>query len=32
MIPEAFSETHEAAGLIAALGFIVGFVLVEGLG
>lgn len=28
MIPEAFSETREAAGLIAALGFLTGFVLV----
>lgn len=32
MIPEAFAETHEAAGLIAALGFLVGFVLTVGLG
>ncbi|MCR4283389.1 MAG: hypothetical protein NUV72_10230 [Bauldia sp.] len=32
MIPEAFSETHEAAGLIAALGFLAGFALSFGLG
>jgi ZIP family zinc transporter len=32
MIPEAFSETHEAAGLIAAAGFLAGFVLAVGLG
>lgn len=32
MIPEAFSETREAAGLIAALGFLTGFVLAVGLG
>ena len=32
MIPEAFSETHEAAGLIAAAGFLTGFVLAVGLG
>jgi ZIP family zinc transporter len=27
MIPEAFAETHEAAGLITAAGFLTGFVL-----
>jgi ZIP family zinc transporter len=32
MIPEAFAETHEAAGLITASGFITGFVLAVGLG
>ncbi len=31
MIPEAFSETHEAAGLITALGFLAGFALAFGL-
>lgn len=32
MIPEAFAETHEAAGLIAALGFLAGSALTVGLG
>ena len=32
MIPEAFAETHDAAGLIAALGFLAGFALSHGLG
>lgn len=32
MIPEAFAETHEAAGLIAAFGFLTGFVLAVTLG
>jgi ZIP family zinc transporter len=32
MIPEAFAETHELAGLIAALGFLAGFALALGLG
>ena len=32
MIPEAFAEAHEATGLIAALGFLVGFTLSHGLG
>jgi len=27
MIPEAFSETHDLAGLITVLGFIVSFIL-----
>lgn len=31
MIPEAFAETHDAAGLIAALGFLAGFALSHGL-
>jgi ZIP family zinc transporter len=31
MIPEAFAETHDAAGLIAALGFLSGFALSHGL-
>ena len=29
MIPEAFSETHDWAGLIAVLGFLVSFALTE---
>jgi ZIP family zinc transporter len=32
MIPEAFAETHEAAGLVTALGFLLGFALAEGMG
>ncbi len=32
MIPEAFAEDHNAAGLIAALGFLTGFALSHGLG
>jgi len=32
MIPEAFHETHNAAGLIVALGFLLAFVLSHGLG
>lgn len=32
MIPEAFAETHETAGLVTALGFLLGFTLAEGLG
>lgn len=32
MIPEAFDETHNAAGLIVALGFLLAFVLSRGLG
>ena len=32
MIPEAFAETHDAAGFIAALGFLAGFALSHGLG
>jgi len=32
MIPEAFAETRDAAGLIAAFGFLVGFTLSHGLG
>ncbi len=31
MVPEAFSEAHEAAGLITALGFLLGFGLAEGM-
>lgn len=31
MVPEAFSETHEAAGLVTALGFLLGFGLAEGM-
>jgi ZIP family zinc transporter len=31
MIPEAFAETREAAGLVASLGFITGFFLTHGL-
>jgi ZIP family zinc transporter len=31
MIPEAFVETRELAGLFAALGFLLGFVLAEGM-
>lgn len=31
MIPEAFAETHDAAGLITALGFLAGFALSHGL-
>lgn len=31
MIPEAFTETHEFAGLMTALGFITGFALTHGL-
>lgn len=31
MVPEAFAETHEAAGLITALGFLFGFGLAEGM-
>ena len=31
MVPEAFAETHEAAGLITALGFLLGFGLAEGM-
>ena len=31
MIPEAFAETHEATGLITALGFLAGFALSHGL-
>ncbi len=31
MIPEAFAETHNAAGLIAALGFLLAFVLTHAL-
>jgi ZIP family zinc transporter len=31
MIPEAFSETHEFAGLVTALGFLAGFALAFGL-
>ncbi len=31
MVPEAFSETHEAAGLITALGFLLGFGLAQGM-
>ncbi|MEP5516887.1 MAG: ZIP family zinc transporter [Bauldia litoralis] len=31
MIPEAFEETHDAAGLVAAIGFLVGFALSHGL-
>ena len=32
MIPEAFADTHDAAGLITALGFLSGFALSHGLG
>lgn len=32
MIPEAFAETHDAAGLFVALGFLSGFALSHGLG
>ena len=32
MIPEAFAETHDAAGLIAGLGFLSGFALSHGIG
>lgn len=32
MIPEAFAETHDAAGFIAALGFLAGFALTRSLG
>ena len=32
MIPEAFAETRDAAGLIAATGFLSGFALSHGLG
>ena len=32
MIPEAFDETHDAAGLITAIGFVLGFALSHGLG
>jgi len=32
MIPEAFAEDHNAAGLITALGFLIGFALSHGLG
>lgn len=32
MIPEAFEETHSAAGLIVAIGFVTGFALSHGLG
>ena len=32
MIPEAFAETHSAAGLVTGFGFLVGFVLSHGLG
>lgn len=31
IVPEAFAETHEAAGLITALGFLLGFGLAEGM-
>jgi ZIP family zinc transporter len=32
MIPEAFEETHNAAGLVSAVGFVGGFALSHGLG
>ena len=32
MIPEAFAETHETTGMIAAVGFLSGFALSHGLG
>lgn len=32
MIPEAFEETHSAAGLVTGVGFLVGFMLSHGLG
>jgi ZIP family zinc transporter len=32
MIPEAFAETRETAGLVTAMGFLLGFALAEGLG
>jgi ZIP family zinc transporter len=32
MIPEAFEETHNAAGLVSAAGFVAGFALSHGLG
>jgi ZIP family zinc transporter len=32
MIPEAFEETHNAAGLVSALGFVAGFALSHGVG